>query len=148
MNIPATLNLTGDFTVSAWVRPTVINSGWNMIFAGNTSDMGFGYSSIAKIRLTDVNVQDASNVSSGVIPLNTWSQASVTFSNSSKAVAYYINGIPNGTTTLNQTFVVGNKFIGETSGYLSYFPGLIDDVRIYNRALSASEIQAMYNGGK
>jgi hypothetical protein len=30
----------------------------------------------------------------------------------------------------------------------TYFSGLIDDVRIYNRALSASEIQAMYNGGK
>jgi len=27
-----------------------------------------------------------------------------------------------------------------------YFPGLIDEVRIYNRALSATEISAMYNG--
>jgi prepilin-type N-terminal cleavage/methylation domain-containing protein len=35
-------------------------------------------------------------------------------------------------------------------GYLgtAYFPGLIDDVRIYNRALSAAQIAAMYNGGK
>ena len=32
--------------------------------------------------------------------------------------------------------------------YSNPFGGLIDDVRIYNRALSASEIQAMYNGGK
>jgi hypothetical protein len=29
-----------------------------------------------------------------------------------------------------------------------FFHGLIDDVRIYNRALSASEIAAMYAGGK
>jgi hypothetical protein len=29
---------------------------------------------------------------------------------------------------------------------LEYFPGLIDDVRIYNRALSASEITDLYNG--
>jgi hypothetical protein len=33
-----------------------------------------------------------------------------------------------------------------TAGQLSQ--GLIDDVRIYNRALSAVEIQEMYNGGK
>jgi hypothetical protein len=30
----------------------------------------------------------------------------------------------------------------------SYFPGLISDVRIYNRALSAAEIQALYSSGK
>jgi hypothetical protein len=29
-----------------------------------------------------------------------------------------------------------------------FFNGLIDNVRIYNRALSAVEIQAMYNAGK
>ena len=28
-----------------------------------------------------------------------------------------------------------------------YFPGRIDDVRIYNRALSAEEIKLLYNGG-
>jgi hypothetical protein len=26
-----------------------------------------------------------------------------------------------------------------------YFPGLIDDIRIYNRALSEPEIQALYH---
>jgi prepilin-type N-terminal cleavage/methylation domain-containing protein len=31
---------------------------------------------------------------------------------------------------------------------LAYFNGLIDDARIYNRALSASEIAALYSGGK
>jgi hypothetical protein len=31
---------------------------------------------------------------------------------------------------------------------VNYFPGLIDDVRIYNRALSAAQIAAMYAGGK
>jgi hypothetical protein len=30
----------------------------------------------------------------------------------------------------------------------SYFSGLIDDVRVYNRALSAAEIAALYAGGK
>ncbi|MEK7574083.1 MAG: LamG-like jellyroll fold domain-containing protein [Patescibacteria group bacterium] len=29
-----------------------------------------------------------------------------------------------------------------------YFPGIIDDVRIYNRALSAAEILAIYNATK
>jgi prepilin-type N-terminal cleavage/methylation domain-containing protein len=38
--------------------------------------------------------------------------------------------------------------VGGHTGNGGYFSGLIDDVRIYNRALSAAEISAMYNGGK
>ncbi|TET20575.1 hypothetical protein E3J74_02425 [Candidatus Bathyarchaeota archaeon] len=37
--------------------------------------------------------------------------------------------------------------IGSTDGSTDFFKGLIDEVGIYNRALSASEIQAIYNAG-
>ena len=37
--------------------------------------------------------------------------------------------------------------IGSLTGAYQ-FNGLIDDVRIYNRALSAREVWALYNGGK
>ena len=37
--------------------------------------------------------------------------------------------------------------IGKHSGELYYFYGLIDDVRIYNRALSAAEVKQLYNMG-
>jgi prepilin-type N-terminal cleavage/methylation domain-containing protein len=36
----------------------------------------------------------------------------------------------------------------QNNGVASRFSGLIDDVRIYNRALSAAQISAMYAGGK
>ena len=49
-------------------------------------------------------------------------------------------GVP---TTYND--VIG----GATSANMNYeFNGLIDDVRVYNRALSAAEIQALYNAEK
>ncbi|NCC23335.1 MAG: hypothetical protein EOM26_12890, partial [Alphaproteobacteria bacterium] len=37
--------------------------------------------------------------------------------------------------------------IGGSSVWSVYGPGSIDDVRIYDRALSAAEIQSLYNGG-
>jgi len=40
------------------------------------------------------------------------------------------------------------KQIGQGQSNDYWFNGLIDDVRVYNRALSASEIQAMYNATK
>ena len=43
-----------------------------------------------------------------------------------------------------------NLFIGfgNDNSYPYYLPGLIDDVRIYDRALSADEVQALYNMGQ
>jgi hypothetical protein len=38
--------------------------------------------------------------------------------------------------------------IGKDASGVASFPGLIDDGRLYNRALSAVEINAMYNAGK
>jgi len=35
-----------------------------------------------------------------------------------------------------------------SNGYTYSFTGLIDDVRVYNRALSAAQVAALYNGGK
>jgi hypothetical protein len=36
----------------------------------------------------------------------------------------------------------------QETGQQGYFPGSIDDVRIYNRALTASEVQQLYLMGK
>ena len=42
-----------------------------------------------------------------------------------------------------------NLFIGRRGGSeIRYFKGSIDDVRIYDRALSAAEVQALYNLGQ
>jgi Concanavalin A-like lectin/glucanases superfamily len=38
--------------------------------------------------------------------------------------------------------------IGEAGTGGEYFDGVIDDVRIYNRALSATEIKQLYNAGR
>ena len=51
-------------------------------------------------------------------------------------------------TAIHSTAVASsdNAFIGK--GYASNYHGIIDDVRIYNRALSAAEVQALYNLGQ
>jgi len=42
---------------------------------------------------------------------------------------------------------VGSQNATIGSGYVSSFHGLIDDIRIYDRALTAAEVQALYNLG-
>ena len=50
-------------------------------------------------------------------------------------------------TQLSSKFVIGRRNLQATSD-LKFFQGLIDDVRIYDRALSAAEVQALYNLGQ
>jgi len=69
----------------------------------------------------------------------------------------YVNGNKVDSTELstNEYFSVGNQndvligaCYGKTSGYISnssYFYGIIDDIRIYNRALSEIEIKQLYS---
>jgi hypothetical protein len=69
--------------------------------------------------------------------------------------ASHINGVDDGATVYSGTvpallFINTSEHvvIGDTvNGSFANFNGQIDDVRIYNRALSAAEIAALYGGG-
>ena len=86
------------------------------------------------------------------LPLNTWSHIATTFSQVGTNVVsqFYVNGVLVGTTTTvasgtaaNNQIVVSNGALrigGDASSTGEFFHGLIDEVRIYNRALSVAEI--------
>jgi len=59
----------------------------------------------------------------------------------------YFNGVLEGTGTFSGTrgSLTSDLAIGRRSG-ASYFKGAIDEVRIYNRALSTEEVQDLYDG--
>lgn len=92
------------------------------------------------------------NCTAGATVVNdgNWHFAVVVGDNNS--IRAYLDGrsTPEITETATSTLMSGVLAIGSVgNGNLNgYFAGLIDDVRIYNRALSAAQIAAMYNGGK
>jgi hypothetical protein len=58
----------------------------------------------------------------------------------------YVNGVQVATNSQSGTVSsITSINIGRYSGSGYYVNGLIDDVRVYNRALSASEVAAIYN---
>ncbi len=74
-----------------------------------------------------------------------WHFFSVVF-NGDNTVTFYIDGMNKSTVTAPCTIntVNGNGFsIG--AGRWGYYNGLLDDIRVYNRALTASEIDQLYN---
>jgi hypothetical protein len=82
------------------------------------------------------------------LPLNTWSHVAVTYTTAAagSTLRLYVNGALVRTVTgTNQNIVAGTQplRIGNSNASISEgFNGLIDEVRIYNRALSAAEISA------
>jgi len=84
-------------------------------------------------------------VTGGSITLNAWQQVAVTFNGSQ--VTLYVNGqqvqsAPRTVTGFGYTNYIGANGATPTD---RNFSGRIDNVRIYNRVLSAAEIQAIYN---
>src|SRR6266478_5902598 len=77
--------------------------------------------------------------SSSPVPFNAWTHVAVTVS-ATKTVSYFINGRPAGTwTNAALNFSLGtNVNLGDN--VVRRFNGILDDVQIWNRALSQSEI--------
>ena len=83
----------------------------------------------------------------GALPLNTWTHLAATYS--SGALRIYVNGVlvstQAGTGSIASSTlplrIGGNTIWGE------YFAGRIDEVKIYNRVLSVTEIAADMAGG-
>jgi beta-lactam-binding protein with PASTA domain len=157
------LDLTNGMTLEAWVRPTSMN-GWESVIYKERGGVGTGLLSYALYAHDGgSNTPPAGYVrtSSGGpdrgiqgpprLPLNTWSHIAVTYTTAAggSTLRFYVNGAL--VTTVNgsnQNILVGNQplRIGNSNAQISEgFNGLIDEVRVYNRALSAAEIATDMN---
>lgn len=147
-------------TISAWAYPNLTGSSSNYIVCRGHNGGGFFQNFILGpdgVSNTVWRIQCADSggtvlaVSSGVYIVKTnWQFVCGTFSNnaSSTTCNIYVNGILAGTAT-RTTGTLGTlpqtTDIGAYDGALNFFNGFIDDVRIYNRVLSATEITNLYN---
>ena len=146
------LDLT-QMTVSAWFRQTVASQ--NGVISkgagtGGTDNYLLQTWSDKKAYFSIFSVTQR-QVSSGttLIPLNQWFHLAGTYDG--VTLRLYLNGQQVGTlgVAVTPTVNTGPLEIGRdnasTDGVF-YFPGKIDEVRVYNRALSPSEIKSLYYG--
>lgn len=136
------------FSISVWVKPNQVP------FASHEGIVGFGDSSrrspwiwgksgTSKLRAAfynEVGTVDGSLESTNDLQADTWTHVTVTWDGSTCRL--YLNGNQEdfaGTTGTSLVDSNGIKYIGYTSG-LNYWNGLLDDLRVYNRALSDIEV--------
>ncbi|MFZ3031617.1 MAG: LamG domain-containing protein [Candidatus Moraniibacteriota bacterium] len=136
---------TGADSVCAWVYPrSVGENSYGRILSGAIEKFIFIIDFSSKFAL----LSDGSTaIYSPTISLNRWTFACAT-RDAAGAGVIYMDGVAvssgsTGTPASNgATTYIGNRSTGDRT-----FDGSIDEVRIYNRALSAGEIQSLYTQG-
>jgi hypothetical protein len=160
VNVPYAASLNpAQFTVEAWVEPTSGSGNWYEV-ASSWSKSGARWTGYA-LEINQSNnwvafVGDGSHAEPSVTGparvLNTWTHLAATYDGST--LCLYVNGVQAASTSTTfyaansspVAFEVGAEYANGTRA--SFFPGLIDDVAVYNRALSATEIQLHYDSGR
>ncbi len=138
------LDLTNGLTIEAWVNPT-IGSGWRSVVMKETSGgLAYALYSANSSSRPEGYVHTSSDMGvagTSAVALNTWTHLALTYDGTTLRI--YANGV-----LVKSTAVAGVAAtsasplrIGGDSVWGEYFKGLIDEVRVYNRPLSAAEIQ-------
>lgn len=154
-----------EYTISAWVEPSFNNNqeyvilqnrgaspgsgkGFTLHYQYSSSRWGFALDGDA----TYIGKQAPyPNNTNWVHVVATWSAGSAT-SFSPSQFNIYINGFLQssavsqniGTATVPST-PTGTAAIGRSEAWNNYFKGKIDDLRVYNRTLNATEVKSIYN---
>ncbi len=142
------LNLTGSFTLEAWINPNTLAGFSKGIISKGTS---FGTSLIYGMRLEPTGrIMVATNGSAklrtkatSVIPVNKWTHIAATYNLANGLFSIYING------SLDTSAIVAGAAPNSNtdtlyfgiSGSTTPFSGMMDEIRIWNRELPSIQIR-------
>jgi hypothetical protein len=146
------LGVTG--TVAFWLRTTQTghNTAWHapgilgVESAGNGNDIFWGWlDASGRIGIQAGNGSAAK--STAAVNDGQWHYIALTRNASTGQVRVYVDGVANGTAT-SETGTKSTAFrsigrIEDTGGTPAYFSGVLDNLRIYNRVLTAQEIASL-----
>jgi hypothetical protein len=144
-------NLTSPVTVSAWVKNV---NDYSVFFGASGAGVGYGNGEAlfyyqGKTIVIQGNNSGAKYFQLPQLNLNQWSYLVMT-RDASNNMSVYLNGIGSTTGAQNYSNTIQINQIGRLSTYTGAFAvkGSIGEVKIYNRALSASEVLQNYNASK
>ncbi len=157
----SSLNITRSITLSAWIKLVGNNvDGYSQIIAkhhthyARSYDIGVSYSTL---KITFEIIDESNNAhpitSIGTITANTWYQVTGTYDYDTGIIKIYINGNLDSTNTIGQYPIMNTtipltigSYLNSNDGSLirAVFNGTIDEVLIFDRALSSNQIAEIY----
>ncbi|MFZ3077294.1 MAG: LamG domain-containing protein [Candidatus Aenigmatarchaeota archaeon] len=143
----ASLNITNAITMSAWVKPTILAQASNpeiMAKGGSSNNYRIRYSSDGSISGKFYGTSNNSISSNSSLNVNTFSHVAFVYDGSYNYA--YFNGVldkPREANGGNILITIDKLTIGSLMGSNEFFNGTIDEVRIWNQALSPDETVVM-----
>lgn len=156
----SSLDIPGSVTILAWVKYLgVVERSYSYFIAdfgeGWVSQLSLGiwrsgenfqfYAYEGRSRYDNTYVYSPADKTEGQ-----WYHVAVVRDDADKTIKLYVNGNVEASNSYAGKVPVslqGHKYLGSSGpSYTDYFNGDLDEVKIYDRALSDSEIQAIFNG--
>jgi Concanavalin A-like lectin/glucanases superfamily/Secretion system C-terminal sorting domain len=139
-----TLNISSAITIAAWVKPGKYATQRIIRKVDGTKNLGYslflGIDSTISIRFDNSNLKRVKSTTKYPGTGDTWMHIAATYDGTT--IRLYINGVEEN--TLTASFDIGitenSLTIGASDSDTQHFGGSLDDLRIYNYALSATEI--------
>ncbi len=140
-------------TISAWIKPTKCTDQWREIYRKEDGDarhlLAIGktsgvYGLWCGLGISGAYVERGAALPASRLKDGKWHFVAATYDGS--AIRFYADGKEIGKVSAGgrlDTAGTSPAYIGSSGGRDEFFPGGIDDVRIYGRALSADEIKTM-----
>ncbi len=147
----ASLDLSTAMTLEAWIRPTA-SSTWRTVVTKETSgNLTYGLFSNSDApqpsAIVTIGASPAQTITRGSseVAMSNWTHLASTYDGA--VLRLYVNGTQVSTT--NVTGAMANSGgalqIGGNNIWAEWFQGQIDDLRVYNRALTPSQLQTDMN---
>ncbi|RKR80847.1 concanavalin A-like lectin/glucanase superfamily protein [Mucilaginibacter gracilis] len=155
VNDNASLRLNNtDFTVSAWVKVDYNASGYNILskhITGNDNGWTCGIGGTTGLVTFGPGSTSVMAVGGRTVVSNQWHMITSVFNNTNKQLTIYVDGVldnvtsnfPSPNAAISASMYIGRDEISIPAGG-HFFRGALDDVRIYNRILTAKEVQKLF----
>mgnify|MGYP003126405773 CR=1 FL=1 len=134
-----------DFSISIWLNPDVSHNGLVMMNYLSSNGWGVYYNSgNLRFRAYPSAWQTTTTITAGV-----WTHILIVGDDTGDNLLCYKNGVEvyNSSYTLSIVESTANVFIGSELGTGFYFDGSMDEVAVWNSALSSTAVTEIYNSG-
>jgi hypothetical protein len=134
-------------TMEAWVRPSALGSAWRTVMLkeqpGDLIYALYGGDNTGRPATHIFTNADRGVSGTAGVPLDSWTHLAATYDGTTQRL--FVNGVQVATKAMTGPIKVSTgalRFGGNGTWSDEWFAGLLDELRVYNRALSATEIQA------
>lgn len=143
----------GDFAIACWMKPSSFDSPKHyrrLIEKAGFPKTWWNIDLLAdgrvQLEMGDSDGHPGTTESIGTLSLDTWTHLAISVDRKTRQVTYYFNGQPDNPVSLPDAFTGALNVPGQPlylGGMTFPYKGILDDVRLYQRALAADDVQTL-----